>query len=218
MMIDKAAIRAERCMEIKVCAKCRIGKEITAYHKQRGGKYGVRSVCKDCNEQYRKVYQQKPEVKERNRLQAAKWRESNPELFRQRYRESYERHKERWNLIRRELYKNDPEYRQKKIDHEKKYKASGRRNEVNRLNPKSRERAKKYRINNPDKVRIKQRQYRERIWNEHEKEQRQKLEDVYLVRIIKKQTKYALKTQDIPKELIDIKRQSMKLKREIKSK
>lgn len=39
-------------MQNKICSKCNIEKEISNFHKQLKGKFGVTSICKDCDKQY----------------------------------------------------------------------------------------------------------------------------------------------------------------------
>lgn len=34
----------------KVCSKCKVEKEVSSFHKQKGGKFGVRKICKECRE------------------------------------------------------------------------------------------------------------------------------------------------------------------------
>lgn len=43
-------------MQTKVCTKCGEEKEITEFHKQKRGKFGVRRVCKVCQLYYKRHY------------------------------------------------------------------------------------------------------------------------------------------------------------------
>ena len=43
-------------MQQKTCKKCNIEKEITEFHKEKRGKYGVRSKCKKCAAEYKAQY------------------------------------------------------------------------------------------------------------------------------------------------------------------
>jgi len=46
-----------RCyMKNKICTKCKQEKEISNFNKQKGGKDGLRSQCKQCIKDYRKTY------------------------------------------------------------------------------------------------------------------------------------------------------------------
>lgn len=42
----------------KQCTKCKETKEITKFHKQKKGKYGVKAQCKVCKNEFQKQYQQ----------------------------------------------------------------------------------------------------------------------------------------------------------------
>jgi len=46
-------------MQTKVCSKCGEEKPVDSYHKEKGGKYCVTSVCKSCKKQYYQRYYQK---------------------------------------------------------------------------------------------------------------------------------------------------------------
>jgi hypothetical protein len=37
---------------MKTCSKCKVEKELTEFHKDSKGKYGVRKICKDCVHKY----------------------------------------------------------------------------------------------------------------------------------------------------------------------
>lgn len=52
----------------KICKECKIEKECSEYHKMKSGLYGVRTVCKECRKKEKEEYHQRPEVKERSKL------------------------------------------------------------------------------------------------------------------------------------------------------
>jgi hypothetical protein len=58
--------------------------------------------------------------------------------------------------------------------------------------------------------------YREEVLIEKEREQRKKLSDKYVIVLIKAQLDYKIKTSEIPKELIELKKNNVKIKRETK--
>ncbi len=90
-------------MQQKTCKKCNIEKEITEFHKEKRGKYGVRSKCKKCAAEYKAQYCQanieriaeyKKLYKQANIERIAEymkqWREDNKERIQQYYEENKE--------------------------------------------------------------------------------------------------------------------------------
>lgn len=78
-------------MLTKVCSKCCIEKSVDQFSKQKRGKYGTRSMCKDCESHYNKQYRdqnhelvlgRQKKYRQQNRKMAAaskkKWRQANP--------------------------------------------------------------------------------------------------------------------------------------------
>jgi hypothetical protein len=51
----------------KECTKCHQIKDVAEYHKQKLGKYGVRAVCRECQKQIARDYNQTEHAKELNR-------------------------------------------------------------------------------------------------------------------------------------------------------
>ena len=45
--------------QTKVCTKCGIEKPLSGFNKEKTGKFGVRSDCKDCRKKYKKKYKKK---------------------------------------------------------------------------------------------------------------------------------------------------------------
>lgn len=187
-------------------------KEATARYREKN---------KEKIREYRIKYTSTPEYKEYHRQKAAEWRKNNPEKTLEISRKCYKKNGEKQNEKKREKFKTDPEYKQKVRERELKYVASGRRREMSQKNyHENRERAlrtaKEWKNKNTDRCRENHRRYAHEKWNAHEKELRQKLDDSYIIDRIKDTTKYTLKTEEIPESLIELKRQAMKLKRELK--
>ena len=62
----------------KVCTQCNVEKEVTEFHKQKGGKYGVRGDCKACLKKYyennrEKVKKYKKEYQIKNREKTSQY-------------------------------------------------------------------------------------------------------------------------------------------------
>ena len=88
-------------MQVKTCTKCGIEKEVSEYHKKSSGKYGVRSVCKECRRGYNDIiyqmeYRKLPKRKTQKRKyyinhqedliqQAKTYRIEHPEIYKKYY-------------------------------------------------------------------------------------------------------------------------------------
>lgn len=83
-------------MQTKTCTKCQLSKELSYFHKDANGKYGVKSTCKNCQ----KLYDQ-----EHGKL----YRSINADRIKSAKREYYENNKEK-------IKKNTIEYRRKNKD------------------------------------------------------------------------------------------------------
>ena len=205
---------------LKECTHCK--KKLAAtkdnFHAQKNGKFGFRAVCKPCNKIYRKKYTSTNEYKKAHRERQAKWRKENPEKSLEISRKNYRLHGDKHNEKRREKYKNDPNFRKKCIEREKKYKESGRRYEVQSRpdqREKARLRSKKRRLN-PTK--------REHDLNKNAKWRRENKE------LIKSLTKKKIKelhpcyvahtlrisVNDLDDEIYNTKKNIIKIKRELK--
>jgi len=166
---------------------------------------------------YRSTDKVKKEHAEKRKL----WRQKNPDKQRAIVKRNYEKHSLRVNAEKTERYKNDAEYRAKIHETDKRYKESGRRREVNST-PENRKKAaerrkkryysnverekeeiKKFHLNNPGYRKMKSR------------ERYEKLPDSYLFREIKRHSKLQLSIEDMPKEILEVKRNMILLKREI---
>jgi hypothetical protein len=163
-----------------------------------------------------------PEAKEKHRIKMAEWRKNNPEKALEISRKNYKIHSTKYNEQRRIKYNTDAEYRAKKLNSDKEYNLSGKRKEAYNKNPNKEEILKKkwIKIKNGDyeKVRAKNRKYREEVFINKERANREHLNDSYVVCVIKKQFNYQIKTEEIPKDLIEAKRNILKLKRITKTK
>ena len=176
---------------------------------------------KEREKERMKIYRQTPEFRERHRLKMAEYRKNNPDKCKAISDKSRLKNGEKYNAKRKERYNTDPDFKQKKKESELKYLQSGKRHEQRKnyrigREKELREKSKEWAKNNPDRVKEKMRQYKDNYWIEHEKQQRHNLEDCHVIKLIKKQTRFELKTEDISKELIELKRQSLLLKRTIK--
>lgn len=155
------------------------------------------------------------EQKEQHRLYMVKYRAENREKVIQSSRASYQKHKDKRNAKKRELNKLDPSLREKRKKYEQAYKESGRRKEVHLKNPNRKEVLKRVwqRVkNNPKRIEY-TKKYREKVLIQKERKAREELSDSYIVAIIKKRVGYKIKTSEIPKELIELKRNQIKIKR-----
>jgi hypothetical protein len=81
--------------QLKICTKCQEAKPFTEFYKQKGGRGGLRSVCKKCTNFQSKISKAK-----------------NPH------------YKERQRNTKREQYQNDPEYRSDIIERNRQYRQS----------------------------------------------------------------------------------------------
>jgi hypothetical protein len=169
----------------------------------------------------RKIYCATPEYKERHRKEMLEWRRAHPRKALIISRRNYKRHKDKFNSERRLKLKTDPAYKKKIHEREKRYKASGRRGEMHRKRYKKNRIvllivSQLWKLANADAIKEYQRKYARRYWRKHEQELRDKLDDSYVIMVIKKDFYYKIKTQDIPKELIEIKRLQIFTHRKLK--
>ena len=208
-------------MQTKICNKCNneFPATLDYFFAQKKGKYGVRAKCKQCLKEYASEYRSTPEYRERHRLEMIEYRKKKPQLIKKINDKSRNKNKEIYNEKRRYLYKTDTEYKQKKIEQERKYKESGRRYFVG-SKPEQREKAvirSRNRRLNPEK-RIQDYKYGERyrnenriVLNEKSKIKRIELHDSYVAHTLDKFT------HELTPEIIEQKRLIIKLKRELKS-
>tara|TARA_R110000850_G_scaffold275657_1_gene415295 strand:+ start:488 stop:1162 length:675 start_codon:yes stop_codon:yes gene_type:complete len=103
----------------RVCSKCREEKLLGEFYKSKGGKYGRKSRCKVCHNQYSQEYKERyPEYqkqyceanKEKRAEYGKQYREANPEYAKQ----YYQNNKEHINELERTHRKNNEQFRIKK--------------------------------------------------------------------------------------------------------
>lgn len=163
-----------------------------------------------------KEYMQRPEVKERRRLWMQEWRKNNPVKLKQIQKDFRVRNKEKISQRNKANWAN-PEFRAKAIEREVAYKATGRRKELRIKDAAKRRKAvADYVKNNPEWKKAYMRKYKDTFWIKYEAEQRELLDDKYVIKVVKKQSGYTVKTKDISKELIEIKRNEILVNRIIK--
>jgi len=143
---------------MKICSKCGLEKDISEFYKRKDSIDGYHGVCKECNKKYRE--ENKEHIKEYNKEYNKKWYEENKEHIKEQRKEYYEENKERI----KEYYEENKERIKEYYEDNKEQIA---------------EYFKKYREENPDKCREKERRYRARKNNAEgnfsEKEFKQKL-------------------------------------------
>ena len=208
-------------MNRKICLGCNVEKSFSEFHKQENGLHGLRSKCKSCTYEYRKVYTATPEFKERHRKQMIEYRKLHPIKTKRINKKCRDRHKERFNLQRKERYWNDPEYRQKRIEHEKWYKSTGRRQKMQKRLYKANQfeiliYRQLYQLGHPEMIKEKYKEYRKKIQNKKEQVLRDNIDDTYCIAVIKKDFNYKIKTEQIPNDLIKIKRLQILTHRNLK--
>jgi hypothetical protein len=105
-------------MQTKVCSKCEVEKGLGKFHKQKGGKYGVRSYCKDCaNLSYKEYYGENREERlEYNKQYHEENRERRLECEKQRYQKNregiLERQKQYYQQNRERIAERHKQYQQ----------------------------------------------------------------------------------------------------------
>lgn len=119
----------------KTCTKCYIEKSLDCFYKHIKSKDGFRSYCKDCSKKYNK--QNRSWLYEKEKQYWAK----NPDKA----KEKNEKHYKKRLLTIKEQYKNDPEFRSKKLLQQKK--------SLLKYSDKYKESKKLYRKNNRSKIR-----------------------------------------------------------------
>lgn len=65
-------------INMKICSKCKIEKESSEFHKNKNGKFGVHSICKNCKNKYKVKYnsenQDKRSVYRKTKKHIGLWR------------------------------------------------------------------------------------------------------------------------------------------------
>lgn len=104
----------------KTCSKCLLEKRVSCFNKQKEGKFGVTSVCRDCKRLYR--------IKTKEHIQARRKRYTNSELGKAKVKEYYEKHKESIVKRKKEHYQENKESilskkRKHRLEHKEELKA-----------------------------------------------------------------------------------------------
>jgi hypothetical protein len=158
---------------------------------------------KEKREIYRKEYMKRPEAKEAHKARSQKWRDENPEEQLKRSREQFSKFGHIYNAKAREKYNTDEQYRLNKLEIDRKYNATGRRKEIYAIPEntiKERLRVKKYHIENKEKD------------SEYNKKYVETLSDT----LVKHRMGFK-ESSIIPKEIIEFKRLTIQLKRQLKT-
>jgi hypothetical protein len=163
---------------IKKCTKCGEIKPFSKFHKNKGKRFGIKHLCKNCNkiriakwkkenpdkvkEQRKKYYKENPEkVKEKNK----KYREENPDKVKEYMKKYREENPDKVKEYKKKYYKENPDKvkeQNKKYREENPDKIKEQRKKYYKENPdKVKEQRKKYREENPDKVKEQRKKYRE---------------------------------------------------------
>lgn len=87
-------------MKTKVCTKCDKRKVLSKFHKSKNGKFGIVSICKECNKKYRIKH------KENISLYNKQWKKQNKEKLQLQAKNYYHRNKNKIKKYRKK-------YRQK---------------------------------------------------------------------------------------------------------
>lgn len=85
-------------MITKICSKCKKELPLELFGKEKRGKYGVRSVCRECTNKDKKEY------REQNKDKIKVYWQTNKERFSERKKNYYKNNKEKINAKCREYY------------------------------------------------------------------------------------------------------------------
>jgi len=202
---------------MKVCSRCKVEKNLSDFQKNRTMKDGYAYSCKECSALYYIKY--KEGKKDKLYEYYKKYREENRDRKREIAKKYYHKNKDKINENKKNKGKNywnsyierirkDPEKYDRYLKNKKIYNKMAREKIKNDdfLYEKNLERHRKYYHENINHCRSKTRRYsRERSKN---------LTDTYVKSLICKGN--SLSPNDIPVELIQLKREQMKLKRCLK--
>ena len=202
----------------KQCCKCKKEKPIRMFYKDKSKQGGLHPMCKDCDSIAGKAYRAKN--KEKIRERDKKYRLKNKEKIREMKKRYYyegggkekekqwsEKNKDKLNAQWRARYKKNPEkylnkhkeYLKKNPEKYKEYK----KREYWKYRDKYLAYSNQYRKDNKEKINKRVQKGRDELW------------DTYLKKLIVGENSN-LSHKDIPKKLIDAKRQHLKLKRIIR--
>jgi hypothetical protein len=215
--------------DMKKCSTCNEVKELEGFYRDKSKKSGFGSQCKEC----KKKYYKRPDVRKRYKKYLAEWKKTNYNGSYQKWRyKNDEKYREKCIANSKKWYEENKE-RVSKTNKLKSQKEGKKTRQKKRFN--SHNEYQKWRYKNDEKYREKiksrSREYqreqdhskimkyvRERYKNDPDFRETRKSYDGYIKRIIISQSKGALDKDQIPDRLVDLKRQSLKLKRLIKQK
>lgn len=180
--------------DIKRCTKCGEEKPLSEYHRNRRVKSGYTSSCKACRKAYNCAYNQRADVKEKHR-EREKIRRQRADV-----KEQYYEYCQRADVKEQRL-KNS-----RKKESKKRMQDWGREY---RQRPDVKERIHKYR-----RTYSQTQAYRDSM-RKRALQAVKELSDNYIKSIIRQTSGRVLKFSDIPPDLVELKRQSIKLKRTI---
>ena len=174
-------------MRTKKCTKCGEVKAVSEFHKDKYSKDGFFDECKECRKKYYQANKEK--ILEYDK----QYRQANKEKIKEYSKKYYQANKEKRKKYRQAN-------KEKIKEQKKKYRQANKEKE--------KEQKKKYYQANKEKILEYSKKYCQ--------DNRNKLADPYVIDIIRHQTNSMLKAKDIPQELIELKRNSLILKRKIK--
>tara|TARA_R110000751_G_scaffold112175_8_gene210991 strand:+ start:206 stop:844 length:639 start_codon:yes stop_codon:yes gene_type:complete len=206
---------------MKTCTKCK-GKKIENHEnfpRAKSFKSGFNSMCRSCLKIKQKEYRQRPENKEKHKIKQREWRKNNIERARELSRNNWDKNKDRLNFERNEKYKNDPKFKAKKKESEKRYvESGGRRKQQTQPNQmeKSRLRSAKRRLNGEkrehDNNRMAEwRQNNKEYLKKLHKSTREELKPSYVAQSMR------ISVKDLDPKIYETKKIIIELKRELKN-
>ena len=99
--------------QTKVCTTCKKARELTEFHKEKKGKYGVKSKCKECFYEYKR---NNPKEKEYRRINYVRYREKKISYKKQYIKDNPQKIKQQ-----RKEYNERPEVREAKTKYNRDY-------------------------------------------------------------------------------------------------
>ena len=121
----------------KICGKCSVEKLFIEFSRNKLGKYGLASTCKECYKEYRE------NNKEKINEDKKKYRENNKEKIKE-YHKEYRKNNKEYRKNNKEYHK---EYRENNKEKIKEYRKEYRKDNKEKI----KDDEKKYRENNKDK-------------------------------------------------------------------
>jgi hypothetical protein len=109
-------------MQIKICSKCGIEKELSEFYKNKTCRFGVQSICKLCNKKYQienqeAIKKQQKIYRDSHKQEIREWRAKNILTIKERVKQYNEKHKEErkeyLRLNKESISKKAEEYRLK---------------------------------------------------------------------------------------------------------